>query len=502
MKNQMEDIVANKNKSNKKTPPKDDMLSKLAEERNKRSIPNNFQQRSNTISEESESISMSHNEENHNEEDDYMGDNDVHEEDFSSRIKVVDTTSDLSGGMGGFRKRKRGKKVWRYGFFALVFLALVFFALNLFASVKIFITPKTEQFVFENEKFQAKQDTENGLPFTVMSVEATEEKEFTFSDTKELSTKATGTVVLYNEYSSTAQKLLINTRLSDDDGLVYMTDKAVTIPGLKKEGGKTIPGSVTVTVTAQNAGSKYNSQKKDFKIVGFKGSSKYDTMYARAKTDFSGGAEGKFYTPSDTEKGKIKSDFDIKLRDALTKKLEAEVPEGYIFYADSMNFSTSLDEESFLANESNHKIEATGTATAVIFKREDLLHQVVKRAYPTAGEMDIKEIDIPELNNFKFAFSDSSYKVSKEKEDISFTLSGNGTLEWSPLVPDLQKKLIGVSKNEMDSIFIQDPGILHARVVFRPPWARSMPENIEKIKILEETKTNNTKVSSVEEEQN
>ena len=48
-----------------------------------------------------------------------------------------------------------------------------------------------------------------------------------------IQTKSKGLVTLYNYNSTTPQKLLAGTRLSDSNNLVYRTTSTVIIPGMK-----------------------------------------------------------------------------------------------------------------------------------------------------------------------------------------------------------------------------------------------------------------------------
>ena len=66
----------------------------------------------------------------------------------------------------------------------------------------------------------------------------------------------------------------------------------VTIPGTKVENGKTVPGSKEVDVVADKAGAEYNIGLTDFTIPGFKGSPKFETVFARSKTEMTGGYVG------------------------------------------------------------------------------------------------------------------------------------------------------------------------------------------------------------------
>lgn len=474
MTNKIEDIIKTKNQTHKNSSSQDDMFSKLKEERDRKSLPNRFQNRQNDpVIENKKEKEQRPNLE------------------FKNPIKIVDTTTDYP--KEDFRResfsnspKKSNRKIWKYLISSIVFLGIVFFVFNFFSNIKVFITPKVESFVFENEKFNAVKNKEGSLPFEVMIVESTEEKEIVFSEKTNLSTKAKGTVVIYNEYSATPQKLLINTRLSDDKGLIYMTDKQVTIPGYTKSGSKIIPGSVVVSVTAQEVGDKYNSQMKDFKVVGFKGTSKYEKIYARAKTSFSGGVSGTFYTPNDTEKGEISSGIEIKLRESLARKIEAELPEGYIYYPDGMQFSFNINKDAYLSKTENAKVESTGKLATIIFKQEDLKKAIIEKSYPNSTEQDIKEIVISEIKNLKFKFTNPEFLIAKDTQAISFELSGDFNLAWHPIKEELAQKLVGLPRKDLEKVLSEDPGVSKVRIIFTPPWQTKVPKDINKIKIIEE----------------
>lgn len=403
------------------------------------------------------------------------------------------------------RKRRKEKKMFshdftigRHGrrgsrhktlFVILGILALftgIYFISLRFGHATVYITHKNEPFTFTNKVFKATRTTGEDLAFEVMAVSDSVEKDFVFSDSKQLSTKAKGTVVLYNEYGKTPQKLLINTRLVDDKGRIYMTDKALTVPGYTVSNGKIVPGSLTTTMTASEAGDKYNSEPKDFTLVGFKGTAKEKKIYARSKGSITGGASGLMYMPTAEEKGELNTDILLALKSKLSKSIEAQVPPDYILFQDSIKFSLDFDSDNALSDSPNAKINASGTATAIILNQRELEENIIRTVNSTITTEEINQISIPELSNFVFKISDSVGAIDKSTSSISFELTGEGTLAWNPDYDKLKSLLAGVSKIDVNTIFITQPGIESARVLFTPPWQKTLPTNLNYIKVKQE----------------
>jgi len=110
-------------------------------------------------------------------------------------------------------------------------------------------------------------------------VRIAEFREETFEDLKKSLTK------LKQEGLSS---LIIDVR-NNPGGLL---SSAIDISSLFIENGKTVPGSIEVTVYADEPLSKYNIGLTDFTVPGFKGAPQFETFYARSKTPMTGGFTG------------------------------------------------------------------------------------------------------------------------------------------------------------------------------------------------------------------
>jgi hypothetical protein len=183
-------------------------------------------------------------------------------------------------------------------------LGVIYWGANIFEKTTVKIIAKNEIITYNDEKFTADNDSNVNFEMIIKSDKIT--KNIVLTDSKEISTKATGSITLYNEYSTNQQKIVSGTFLSDNDGKIYTTDTAVIVPGYKTENQKIIPGQANVKISSFLTGEVYNGSPKNFYINAFKSTTKYNKIYGKLKTELTGGAEGYFYTLNDLDLKNLK----------------------------------------------------------------------------------------------------------------------------------------------------------------------------------------------------
>lgn len=109
-----------------------------------------------------------------------------------------------------------------------------------------------------------------------------------------VSSKAQGTVTLYNSFSTEPYALIKTTRLETANGSLYRLVSDITIPGRKTVNGTIVPGSITAQVEADQPGSLYNAREGvELRLPGLiKGSARYTQVYAKTSGQFTGGNTG------------------------------------------------------------------------------------------------------------------------------------------------------------------------------------------------------------------
>ncbi len=264
--------------------------------------------------------------------------------------------------------KKRGKTFW------LVTLALIIAVIygfgTYFASATINIKLVEQTFDLKDTKIDLQDIKHDAIQqsFTkAVTVKVT--------GTKKVEEKATGTVILYNNFSSSAQTLAINTRLEIPEGLIYRTVKEVSIPGMKTVSGKKVAGSVEVGVVADKAGDTYNKGMKDFAVVAYKGSDRYKTIYGRSKTALKGGYLGMVADISDTDMALAIKDAKKLINEAVNAGYSAlaskkEVPYTYISNAYLVDYSEP--KQTISKDGKSADIELTAKVMAIIFNTDSL----------------------------------------------------------------------------------------------------------------------------------
>jgi hypothetical protein len=208
----------------------------------------------------------------------------------------------LKGRAPKIKKIKERTSYKRMSRVKIFFVLLVFVLLSVvgtkvingFSKIIIQISPHKELINIDLAlKASETNSSASDLPLEIMRIEINKEKSAVPTGVKEVETKASGQIIIYNAFSSATQPLVRNTRFETPDGKIYRIKQSLSVPGASIKDGETIPGSIEATVYADEAGEEYNISLTDFTIPGFKGGPRFDKFYARSKTPMSGGFMGK-----------------------------------------------------------------------------------------------------------------------------------------------------------------------------------------------------------------
>lgn len=372
-----------------------------------------------------------------------------------------------------------GNRGSKYGlwFVALISVVFLLFALSyLFSGAKITINPKIQNLSL-NENLSALKNSNAGLSFDLVVLSGEESKTIQGGEEKDVLEKAKGTVVIYNTFSSAPQTLSINTRLEGSNEKIYKTDKRITVPGMAQDG---TPGSVEVGIYAENAGEEYNSEPLDFKIFGFKGTSKYEKFYARSKDKIEGGLKGRFNQISEAEKTNVINELKNVLQAKLFKKVIDQIPDGFILFKDASFLN--IDEETILPalEDKMVPINVKGTFYGFLFDEKKLTQKIVEI---NVDEYDGSEVFIPNIKDLSFTLSDKEISFS-DVENLNFNLAGAIKIVWKIDAEKLTADLLGKSKKDFNQVLSQYPNIDSAELVIKPAWKRSFPDKTKDIEII------------------
>ncbi len=322
---------------------------------------------------------------------------------------------------------------------------------------------------------------ENTLSFSLMTLSAEETATVSASEVKKVDQKATGKVIVYNNYSAASQPLATETRLETKDGKIFKIQGATSIPGTTIKNGETVPGSLEVTVYADKAGEAYNIGLTDFTILGFKGTPKYTKFYARSRTVMTGGSSGTAYVAG---VGDSKSAYDaavLRLTETLKQKAKAELPKGFLLYDDAIMISTSQTSLSTASTSTTIPITVHGILNAFIFNEKNLTTKIAEK---TISQYDGEPVTIPAITSLVLTLKNKDKLVPATTGEISFSLTGATSVIWEIDEMVVRTALLGKKKNDFQNLLVQYPNIDSAKVIVRPFWRSRFPEKIKNIKII------------------
>ncbi len=384
--------------------------------------------------------------------------------------------------------RKPGNPKVAIWILAIVAVLAFFFGISLlFSSATVSIKPRIEKLSFNNEAYTAKLDSTvpGELSFEILKLDQTESLSVEATEEKVANQKASGKAVVYNNYSSAVQRLISNTRFQAANGKIYRILNSVDVPGTKVLNGKTVPGSVEITLYADQPGDSYNLKLTDlagdFKIPGFKGTPRYDTFYARLKTDIAGGLIGKQKIVADSVRLEAENKLKETLKEYLVKELYAVKPDSYIVFPNSYSVEFEKLPDSFSESESV-KISLKGNLNAVIFSGQKL-----------SNYLAIKKISGFDLRPTNLIFNEAlsvsligKDSVLWKNKTLDLKLNGEAAIKWIYDTESIKKELVGKPSSMTTTILSKfKNSVSSISVVFRPVWARYFPDNIDKIKIIE-----------------
>jgi hypothetical protein len=380
--------------------------------------------------------------------------------------------------------RKNNRKTFVIGAAFLLTLGIVYAVLVTFSVSKVVLTKRIESGTIDVVATATKSDETSGIRFEIMSIEGEASKTIDSETKKNVSIKATGSVIIYNNFSTSSQKLVANTRLEAPDGKIYRLQKAVTVPGKTGSGDSAKPGSVEVSIVAEEGGESYNKELSDFKIPGFKGSPRYDGFFAKTKpgAGISGGKEGSLYVATISDPSVLQAELEVILREKLVEDAEAQIPEGYFLFTDAIILSQNENPipKEVSGEEVKIAVSTSGKLDAVLFPIEDLEKFVASK---TLSQYDDAGVSIENIKTLKFAF-EKKYSDLKEEKEISFKLTGSPRIVWDIDTEEIKKNLLGKSKKEFNETMNTFKGVLSAELHLRPFFFTKIQTNEKRVELV------------------
>lgn len=385
-------------------------------------------------------------------------------------------------------KRKKIKKrntpkmiIWTVALLSIIFL--LFSVTSFFSTATVTIVPKTAHITLDDSYIARKEALPNELQFEVMTLEKKMSKQLEATETESTEAKASGKIVIYNNFSTAPQRLIINTRFETDNGLTYKIPESIVVPGLKMVDGKKVPGSIETPIFADQSGEKYNMKisdlKGDFKIPGFKGDKKYDFFYARLKTDITGGSSGPGKKVPDKILSEARNELRANIKSELLKEAYATKPQSSVLFVDT-NYIDYVSLPDSPSGGNKVDINESATLYGIIFNQAKLSSYIAKKELP---DYDESPVDLVLDDGIAVGISNNSKIKPWESDTLNLSFKGGANVVWVYDKALLQKSLAGQRKNDLKQILSSYPGIKEMRAEIRPYWKKSFPNKLDKIKI-------------------
>ncbi|PJE74299.1 MAG: hypothetical protein COV01_02265 [Candidatus Taylorbacteria bacterium CG10_big_fil_rev_8_21_14_0_10_41_48] len=395
----------------------------------------------------------------------------------SVKTAEIETVREVHQEFTRIRSEKpRNWKMYMYvgGGVAIVLLGII--VSNIFHSAKVSVTPRT--LVADiNTNLSAKKNAGGAdLPFIPLSISKEGSVTVKASGEEQVDKKASGTIVVFNDYSSASQRLIKNTRFETPEGLIYRIDQSITVPG-KKNG---IPGSVEAIVYADETGEKYNAGLKDFTIPGFKGDPRYSSFSAKSKPSapLAGGFSGVMKVVSDADRKSAQAEIEKGLKAELLKEAEASLSGDSVLFDNAYLITfMPLPQENLANNQVTIKEE--GTISGFVFNKETLSSFVARS---TIKDYKNEPILIENISDLSFSPKKEIHPATDS--DIAFTLSGNAHFVWIYDEEGFKQALSDKSRDEVPAAIKAFPVIEKIDISMSPFWRRSFPSDTSRITIL------------------
>lgn len=309
--------------------------------------------------------------------------------------------------------------------------------------------------------------------------ECSSSQEFPATGVKTLSTKASGTIRVYNAYSTTPQTLIANTRFVSDGGKLFRIPQRIVIPGARYEGNKLIPGELDTTVEAGEAGEEYNISPSTFSLPALAGTSRYTAFYAKSFASMSGGSKSQTTQVTDEDLALAEESLSTVALSNCEKILQSLLsPEEYI--VDEEALTSEVVEVSHLAKAGEavgkFTLNIKAKASALVFKKSDL--EDFAKTYITNKVPEGKKLDSDSLT-ISYLPQDVDFNKSKIVLNVEISAEIYSAFDENSIKEAIRSQ----GPEEVAASLNQFPEIDKFQLRIWPFWANKTPFEVEGIAV-------------------
>lgn len=346
---------------------------------------------------------------------------------------------------------------------------------------KVVVVERRIPFSLQDTSFDLvheKEATNTVLSFQTMVVTAEVSREVYGSELSASTSKATGKVIFFNEYSKTAQTIKAKTTLTGKNGKKYQVQDKVIVPGYTLKGKVKVAGtSAPASIVALDVGPSYNTTGTSFTVAGWS-----STMYAQSAGELSGGEDGMQHVVSEKDTPQVLATLQSQLTEKLKRETRAQIPPNLITFPDLQ--VVTFDTDALRLRGTGIKFPATikGTMVSYLISR-DLLEDAI--ADKALHDQTYTAVSIPDLGGIKVTPVNAiPLDPHFTPERLALSISGDGTLITKVSPEVIAGHVVGIRKKVFNTVMGTIPEIDTARFTLYPFWAPLFPSNESRIKII------------------
>lgn len=379
------------------------------------------------------------------------------------------------------REVQTSKRWWIWGVAGVCIVALGSFLFVSMRPTTVTITPRSQNIVFgETAQFIAYPTDSSAtgtLSYTVMTSDIDESQVVAAQGTEHVDARASGSVTVYNNYSSKAQTLIKNTRFQTPDGLVFRAPADIVIPA---KVGNTA-GHVSVIIVADKVGPQYNvGPIARFTLPGLQSNAAmYANIYAQSSVAMAGGQSSDQPAVAPADQTAAISAMRARLEQtAHTTVLASTTPNTVAF--SSLAQITYQDLPSTPESSTSIRLHERAHVQVPVFDSQTFDTTV---AQTVTSNTETDPITLIGKNGYDAQFTVASSTIVLGTDPITFSLLGNALLVWQIDTKKLAQDLAGRDEGAFQTVITGFPGVQEANAKVEPFWKKTFPTDPSAINI-------------------
>ncbi len=397
---------------------------------------------------------------------------------MSGRMDMdIRESSPISGGMPP-RSARPSSRLWMWAAASVVVLAIVAALLFFFGSTVITVTPKSRTAILASAPLVAREGASASpgtLSYTLETFDLEDSEVVEAKGTTHVESKASGSIVVSNTYSTSPVKLVKNTRFESPDGLIFRVPSDIVVPGKKG----TTPGTVSVTVVADQPGEKYNiGPTAKFTVPGLKSTPPmYAGISAKSNAAMTGGFLGEKpgTAPGALEAAValVRGRLEAKAHEALAGKARNDsfiFPELMVITYQSLPVTDEAGDSVRIHEKAHMEVP--------VFPKDAFALAVAQVAFTDSENIPV---DMEPLEDFSVHMLTPGDQTSVGI--LNLVASGQALIIWKVDTVALAEALKGKDSSAFQAIVNGFPSVLEAHARIAPFWKNTFPADASDIKV-------------------